>query len=338
LIWVFGASAWACDDVGTEARAARDLLLMMERDQAGAALERARAALSCDLVDPTELAVLYLMEAAFRTFDGDDAGARGLFAAAGRVAPDVWLVDLGPELQETYRQAKLDPVPDGALSWEGVPDGAEVRVDGAPAPGRRVEGGGVRTLQVVRAGAVVFGATQLVEGDVTVQVAPAPPPVAPAPAPSAPRPEGRWALHLATGGELVLGQPVTAGTRDERGTRAAASLEVGARLRLGPTFWRPTVGVGQSLGSPLLYAAGDEVRATTTVVTAGLTGGVVLGRAAVGLQGGAWLPGRQSLRAVAGGRIAGPLWAEARLGAHRVAGRPLEPVGSVWVVVAPTLR
>jgi hypothetical protein len=329
--------AHACDDVATESRAARDLLLAMENEAAGRTLARARAALACDRVDADDLAVLYLVEAAFRTFGGDEAGARPLFAAAARLAPEVWLVDLGDPLLDVYRSAKSDPVPAGRLELVGVPADAEVWVDGAPATEAALTGGGIRTVQVVRGGEVVFGTSRLVEGTVTLRVPGAAPASAPAPVPGPAGPE-RLALHVALGGELALGERVEVDAVGvEPATRFAVPLELGARLRTGPVWWRPSLGVGQVLGSRLLYARDEEVRSTTTLVTAALAVGGAFGPLDLGVQAGVWLPGRQSARVVAAVPVAGPVAAELRLGGHLVPGRGVEGVGSVWLVLAPTL-
>ena len=124
----------ACDDpvwLGGQAQVA------LTRDHLGdaqAALTAAWSALSCSRrVRPEDLARLWLAQGALQALLADEEGAKHLFAAAARTAPELWVPDYGAELRGLYNEARslpqgepgtvtLDPpVAWYAASLDGVP-------------------------------------------------------------------------------------------------------------------------------------------------------------------------------------------------------------------------
>lgn len=346
-LWA-ATAALACEDVGASASKARDAVLMMEYTDALRSLADAEAGMRCGgVVARHELGLYWLVEGARKGFTGEEDEARLAFAAAARVAPDLWVVDFGPELQKLYHRARAETSGRATLTIDDVPPGWVVAVDG-----RRVElpaelPAGLHVVQV-GADADDIEFMELVRAaagdDVALHTGITPPAPEPAVVPEAAedRPASALSVHVGVGAEAAVGdeltrQTVTDGVAVEPALKAQLPLELGLRLDLGTAWARAAAGGAPSLSGGLLYAsdAGIELARSSWLVHG--AAGVRVDPVRAGLLIGLALPGRQALRLTFGVDLPAALAVEARVGANLVATRGIEPAGALAVTWTPRL-
>ncbi|MCA9488530.1 MAG: hypothetical protein KC621_01365 [Myxococcales bacterium] len=354
--WMLGAAALAAEcDVNTEVVSAYGALLGGDTAQAGDLLGHAEDHLSCTtgLVDPQSLARFWLVEGALLLATGEDDPDPS-FAAARRVAPDLWLPNLGDAARDRWSSA-TDESGDGRLELDvDVTDGV-VAVDGRAIALTEPVVPGLHAIQVADArGRTLYGAVVYVgSGTVTTVTtnlpqdrfappapAPAPTPV-PAPTP-APRPAGESAVRpvftVLTGASTSFGEALEATdggrTLTEPGVKLVVPLELSAGVRAGAGWARLAAGGGWLVGGPWLSAKADGTLHTTPLrVDVGLAGGFATGDLRLGAASGIAWPGRLSERLLAGLDLGGPLTAELRAGVNVATERPIEPAVELLVGV-----
>ncbi|MEQ1565736.1 MAG: hypothetical protein ABMA64_08875 [Myxococcota bacterium] len=321
-----------------------------------AALERVTDALGCSPpVEPSTLARFWLLEGALLD---DPQAMLDNFAGARRVAPDVWLADLGPALRAKWEAAPAATAT-GTLLIAPAPGARAVWIDGAPGSGEQVVAAGLHLVQVGDATGdrAKFAAMAWVDPGVSVEVetglaplaAPRPDPV-PQPDPVVPPPTERppierpptdrapigWhpELQVLTGGGVALGEELRNRDAHEPATKVAVPTEVALALRPPGWLLRVEAGAGWLVGGQWLAAGADGRIVMAAHLDLGVTAAIGTDRAYVGLAGrGAW-PSRLGGRVVVAAQPVGPLWTELRLGANLPTDRPIEPAGELVVGVS----
>ena len=326
-----------------------------EQDACRMALDKA-AALQCAPVEPQALARYWLVEGALLHAEGDLEASDDNFAAARRVAPEVWLPDLGPALHERWMAARA-PEGTGMIVMEPDPGPRPVWVDGAlaekgpggwsvPAGLHLVQIGGLEgsAIEAVSGVWVAPGVSALIQTKLPPYVPPPPPAPAPSPAPSpkappapVPRPdppgEGgvQPALHALLGASGALGEELKSGMMKEPAVKVALPLELGLGLRTGPLLVRAQLGGALLLGGQYLASTQDGALSLPARLDLGLAAAAGNARLHAGVCGGMAWPSRLAGRALAGWRPTGPLLMELRLGANLPTQRSLEPAGELLV-------
>ena len=106
---LFATLAWAttdCPDRQALLDVVQAAVVEADLDAAEAGLSALEDAFACGTVaDPQQLARMWLLEGAWLSFIGDTAGAIACWNAANRVAPNLWIPDLGDELRADYETA-----------------------------------------------------------------------------------------------------------------------------------------------------------------------------------------------------------------------------------------
>ncbi|MCB9686652.1 MAG: hypothetical protein H6735_16565 [Alphaproteobacteria bacterium] len=352
--WLVGAVATAAEcDVNTEVVSAYGALLGGDTSQASDLLGRAEDHLACTsgLVDPQSLARFWLVEGALLLATGED-DADPSFAAARRVADDLWLPNLGDAARQRWSSA-TDESGDGRIELDVAVTNGVVAVDGRAIDLAEPVVPGLHAVQVADArGTTLYGAIVYVgSGTVTTvttnlpqdRFAPSTPTPTPAPAPvPAPRPpkEGgpRPMFAALTGASTSFGEALEATdggqALTEPGVKLVVPLELSAGVRAGPGWVRLAAGGGWLVGGPWLSAKADGSLHTTPVrVDVGVAGGFATGDLRVGAASGIAWPGRLSERVLAGYDLAGPLTAELRAGINLATERPIEPAIELLVGV-----
>jgi hypothetical protein len=325
----------ACD-FDTDVVAAYGAVLTGDRAAARARLDAAEADLACAPVSAQALGRFWLVEAAYLASTGDPDATLSLVAAR-RVAPDLWLPELGEPLKERWTAATPDAGA-GSIAFDVPPahravtlDGAAWTWTGAPIPA------GLHAVQVAEGGTIRYGAVVYV-GDgastrLTTGLPDAPPPPIPVPRGRAPE---LLPFVLATGASLSVGRSLTASSGSATLTEPAAKLvvpiEASGGVAMGGGFVRAELGSGWLVGGPYLSAKADgTLHRTPLRFDAALGGGAALGDRWVGGAGGVQWPGRLTARAFAGttlddlgdSELRG--WAEARAGVNAATARRIEP-------------
>ncbi len=350
LIAALAAPAWAegCGSLLDEVDEAQRALLLMDVGAARDALARAEATLACGWAEDRELlGRFWLVEGALLTFEGDADAAADSFRAAHRVAPTLWLVDLGPALLQAYEAAAAAGPGSGRIEAKDLDPAYLVRIDGLPLQGDSVDAG----LHVVQVGfrEVLFGQvvyvlenqTSLLELDLP-RLTPEPTATTGDEVPSATarrryRPS---TVHAALGlagstGEALARRTADGDRAEEPGAKLRVPVEVGVVPRWRGAWGRATLGGGPLLGGRLLYQGDDGVRATAWPLTCALAAGGAIGPVDVGAQLGVLLPSRWTAGGVASVELGGAWAAEARLGVDLHAARGLEPAGALLAVWRP---
>jgi hypothetical protein len=352
-VWMLGAQAAPCD-VDQDVMAAYGALVKGELPEAERALGSAEKALGCAAhpSDPQSLGRFWLVEGALLAATGDPEASVS-FAAARRVAPELWLPDLG----ETARRLWDGAAPEGAtgklaldleLFWR------EATVDGEPWDGEPVPAG-LHALQLQEAdGRPCYGAMIYVGAGTVTNVTTGLPPEAPPPeAPRPPRTGSPLDLaleaELATGASLVVGtsQVVTLpeGTLREPGVKLVLPLMLSGRVRRGDLWAQLEGGVGWLVAGPYLSVnAEGELHRTSLRLDTALGGGADIGPIDLGLLTGIQWPGRLSERLVASFDLPAsadllteePLSLGIRAGFNLATDRPIEP--GLEVLVGARLR
>jgi len=134
LLWLAALSPLAhaeCDDVATLVDSAEQAVIEARTDDAGATLRQAEAALGCSPVPSAALlARMWLAEGTRAYMQGDEKVARLAFAAAARVAPEVWVESYGPQVRQIYKTAAEHDGGTGSVRIHPNPEGWSTTLDG----------------------------------------------------------------------------------------------------------------------------------------------------------------------------------------------------------------
>ena len=140
-----------CDDVASLIESAEQAVIEARYDAAGATLRQAEAALACAAVPvPGLLARMWLAEGTRAYMTGDEKVARLAFAAAARVAPDVWVDSYGPQVKQIYGAAAQHDGGTGSVRIHPNPEGWSTTLDGATVTFPVDASSGLHVVQVGR--------------------------------------------------------------------------------------------------------------------------------------------------------------------------------------------
>jgi hypothetical protein len=309
-----------------------------------AALDEAVTAFGCSPIsEPQTLARYLILDGAVRSARGEREESLGSFAAARRVAPDVWLQDLGPELHAAWSSA-VDPVGRGTIVVEPHPGPGLIWIDGVPSSAPEVPAG-LHLVQVGQPGGpdAKFATVVWVDPDVSllVEVVEAPPPPAPEPQPvmplpqpePPPKPAVRPELQLLTGASTSYGEGSSDGELREPEVKVAVPLELGVGVASEVGFVRLQLGGAMLVGGRYLALTegGDPIARTTRLDVGGAAG---LGdELRFGLAGGVQWPSRVAGRVLLGWSPTPHLMGELRIGANVTTDPGAEPAGELLIGV-----
>jgi len=134
LLWLVALSPLVhaeCDDVAALVDSAEQAVIEARTDDAGATLRQAEAALGCSVVPSAALlARMWLAEGTRAYMQGDEKVARLAFAAAARVAPEVWVESYGPQVRQIYKTAAEHDSGTGSVRIHPNPEGWSTTLDG----------------------------------------------------------------------------------------------------------------------------------------------------------------------------------------------------------------
>jgi hypothetical protein len=120
-----------CDDFAALVESAEQAVVESRTEAAGATLRQAEAALGCSAVPaPALLARMWLAEGTRAYMQGDEKVARLAFAAAARVAPDLWVDSYGPQVKSIYTAAAGHESAIGSVRIHPDPEGWSTTLDG----------------------------------------------------------------------------------------------------------------------------------------------------------------------------------------------------------------
>jgi hypothetical protein len=140
-----------CDDVAQLIDAAEQAVIESRTDDAGATLRQAEAALSCAPVPaPALLARMWLAEGTRAYMQSDEKVARLAFAAAARVAPEVWVESYGPQVRKVYDAAAQHDSGVGSVRIHPNPEGWSTTLDGRVVQFPAEAASGLHVVQVGR--------------------------------------------------------------------------------------------------------------------------------------------------------------------------------------------
>ena len=336
-------------DPSAQVRSALAQLLSGALDQARVGLQEAERAFGCGAsADPASLARYWLVEGALLSKSGDESAAKDSFSAARRVAPDLWLPDLGPSARLLWESA-LAPDGAGELSLEPPPGVRPVWVDGALVSGSAVPAG-LHLVQIGGGGpspSVEFAAIVWVDAGITAlvrsglpELAPpdpepdlvVPPSPVPVPVPGPDRSSVRASLHALVGVSGAAGEALQSGSHTEPRAKVAAPLELGVGLRAAPMFFRLQLGGAWLLSGRYLAQTDSGPLVLPVRADLALGAGATVGKLDLGLCGGVQWPSRLAGRLLLG-ISAGPARAELRPGLNLPTQRSVEPAGELLVGV-----
>lgn len=259
----------ACPDLEEAVAAAEEAAAEVRLADAGEALERAEAAMGCTWAGPVVLARFWNAEGVRATFEGDSEAARSSFAAARRVAPEVFDAAYGSKLRAAWEGAQVAE-PSATLLLEPAPVRSNALLDGLPLTSEPIPAG-LHLVQVGPEAAPAFGELLLVVPGTlnTVRTGlaeerPAPAPVSTTPAATTslePKPKKKRSpvLLVAGGGAAAVGAVFLGLAERERSGKipAAPSVEAldaarGRQLGFGYTGFS-LIGLG-AIGAGLHFA------------------------------------------------------------------------------------
>jgi len=341
-----------CEDHTVLVDQAVEAILVADLDTASAKLQSAETALGCGSVaQPPSLARQWLVEGVLLDFGGEDPTSS--FAAARRVAPDVWIDALGAKFRASYDGAdtgegtdptRLEASPELGESWVAHLDGKPITLPHDVVPGLHV-------IQVadsegtVHFGTIVFtieGSTQKVEHGLPQEVTPIAEEhdttVAP---PESPVDSQLW-VHLGGGIHTAFGEPLTSQIPDapnEPGMKLTVPLEAGIGWAAEPVWLRAVVGLAPMVGGRYLYATEEGPGSSPVALRGTLTGGFTLPFGDLGVMGGISWPSRLTLALVMAIPLSAdlPLVLEPRVGLNVPTERSAEPALGITFVYAPEL-
>ncbi|MFH1468820.1 MAG: hypothetical protein ABIO70_30810 [Pseudomonadota bacterium] len=134
LLWLAalaGAAQADCGDFPTLVNQAEQALIAGRVEPAAATLRQAEAALGCGPVPAREvLARMWLAQGTQAYLQGDEKVSHLVFAAAGRVAPDVWVEGYGPQVHQIYLASRTPEPGEGNVRVRPDPAGWSSALDG----------------------------------------------------------------------------------------------------------------------------------------------------------------------------------------------------------------
>lgn len=346
---VFAGLAWGadCPDRGDLIDGLHKAVVEADLDAAEAILEDLEDAFGCGSVASAEvLGKMWLLEGAWLTFINDKAGAEDSWNAAERVAPTLWIDDLGDALRDDYENAESDADQgridvDPPLFWGSIA-AVDGRITSMPLD---VEPG----LHLVQAGvsgdAISVGKIIVVTANSTAVVATnlssAPKTTAPEAAPSVGVAKLAHPVraHIAAGSTVAVGAAIAgSGAGDEPATKVSVPLELGAVRDLDEGWYRFALSVSPLIGGRLLYAKGAQINGSPAGIGGHVAAGWISGPLRVGGLAGVSWPGRITTRAVLAAHLGDwPLTLEARGGLNIATEREPEPALGAVLVFEPYL-
>lgn len=354
MIWWLWATAAVAADCDPNESVVRGLQAWLAKDAPGArvALDEAVVAYGCSpIAEPQTLARYWLLDGVLLAAAGEREESTGSFAAARRVAPDVWLQQLGPEPRTAWSTAEAPPGT-GTIRVDPLPPRGLLWFDGVSAESPEVPAG----LHLVQVGApdrpeAFFATVVWVDPSVSVRVevppvpvpaasvpvipvpVVAPEPLATYPALPEPDPAIRLEVHALTGASAALGTADAHQGDREPQFKVAVPLDLGIGVAGGLGFARLQFG-GAFLvdGRYLARTADGEAIARTTRFDVGAAAG--LGDSVrVGIAGGVQWPSRIAGRLLLGWSPIAPLVGELRLGANFTTAQEIEPAVELLIGV-----
>lgn len=340
LSWLLLASAIAADCAPDDGVfSALQALLLGDDAAARTSLDAAERAYACSgPAAPDTLARMWILDGALLQREGDLEAAGDSYAAAARVAPGVWLPDLGSELHDAYVSAEAPPEL-GSLELTPAPGQRQVWVDGRPLLKPEL-GAGLHLVQVggpegeqAEFAEIVWvgpGVAKLVETGLETVAPPAelePEPAVVGAAPRTPSEPSALAWHVALGASTALGTELANAGQVEPAVKLAFPVEASLGLRLGSGWVRGQAGIAGLVGGQYLsrLSNGNTLAVPIRVELAG-AGGVAVDTLHFGALAGVHWPSRLAGRLVGGWRApSGPWLAELRLGADLPTERSPEP-------------
>lgn len=155
LLAILAPTAHAdCDDVAILVERAEQAVIEGRHDAAGATLEQAEKALACGAVPaPKLLGRMWLAEGTRAYLQGDEKVARLAFAAASRVASELWVDSYGPQVRKIYESAAQHDPGTGSVRIHPNPEGWSKALDGHQVDFPIELAAGLHLLQVGRSAA-----------------------------------------------------------------------------------------------------------------------------------------------------------------------------------------
>jgi hypothetical protein len=134
LLWMAALAPLAhadCGDFAALVEAAETAVIENRTDTAAATLSQAEAALGCGPVpSPELLGRMWLAEGTRAYMQGDEKVSRLAFAAASRVAPQLWVDSYGPQVRKIYQAAAAHESAAGSIRIHPNPEGWSTTLDG----------------------------------------------------------------------------------------------------------------------------------------------------------------------------------------------------------------
>jgi hypothetical protein len=340
--------AWAAPcDVDQDVMTAYGALVKGELSEAERALGGAEAALGCAAhpSEPQSLGRFWLVEGALLTAQGDPEASMS-FAAARRVAPELWLPDLSVPARRLWEGAAPESGT-GQIALDLELRERKASLDGRPWAGEPVPAG-LHALQLQEPdGKPSYGAMIYVGAGTVTNVTTGLPPEPAGPTHASPthaRPTPRAPVarvlqaELATGASLAVGERqqvvLPEGELREPGVKLVLPVLVSGRLRQGTLWAQLEGGAGWLVAGPYLSVKADgQLHRTPLRLDVAVGGGTEVGPLDVGLLTGIQWPGRLSERLVASFDLPAsedlltdePLSLGVRAGFNLATDRPPEP-------------
>ncbi len=350
LLALAATLAWGleCPDRDALTDELQSAVVEADLDAAEAHLAALEHSFACgEVVEPKLLGRIWLLEGALLTFRGEPEAALESWVAAERVAPSLWIADLGDPLRADYEAARaaegtghIDIEP--PLFW-----GAIAAIDGQMVSTPFEIPPGLHLVQAGPAGdAISFGKIIAVSSNSTAVVSTglAPPDATPAPI-AAQEPESvaatdhGFSVHISGGAIVTMGDALDGpGSGDEPATKLSIPLELGLQRNFDGAWFRAAASVAPLVGGRYLYSDGAQINGSSVGIGGNLAGGWLTGPLRVGGLGGVSWPGRITTRAVLASRLGDlPLSIEIRGGLNLATEREPEPAFGALLVFNPYL-
>lgn len=356
LLWLMTTSlggAQECPDVNDVLEDLQAQVVEIRLEAARTTLDSLESSFSCGPPFTSDLlAQLWTLEAMVEMFSGNQEAAEEPLAAALRMNPKLLVSDYGSGAESTLETIKGRERGTGTLDLTGVPEPAQVWIDGQRSTSGSTLEEGLHLLQITdenpdaKFGRLIFIANgevvtlpipELQWDDASPQAssstAQSPKqPVSVAPD-VPPKTSQLWFALGAQGGAGTAqnGLDSTGTMREEPALKVGFPIELGVLLRGSDTPWIRVTATGTPLlGGDYLFQMSDGVGAWPLTVGATFAAGLRQGPVDFGLGSGIALPGRIPIFGLA--RIPlgdSPIGIEGRIGTNLVTGRPTEPTGAL---------
>lgn len=311
-----------------------------DRARADQALARVEATFGCSgPADPQQLGRWWLLQGAWLFVSGEPEAASESLASARRVAPELWLSDLGPDLYALWQGAVASPGTGTIRIRPAVSAETTVWVDGVRGADRPLPTGH-HLVQVGDGVRATFASLVWVDADLITEVVLPEgvllPPVVPPPVLGPePTPVARWTVgplvQVQVGAGVARGESRNSGTYTEPSTKVSVPAEVALGAFAGPAFFRAHLGAGWLVDGPYLAAAGDQRVTSPVHVDLGGSAGWAGGPMGAGALVAARWPSRLALRGLVWIAPHGPLSGELRIGANYTTENTWEPSADLLV-------